>query len=114
MYTNTLIMNTVTQNRTHQHASKQQNETTAWERFVAYGEENRLGIICFVLLVVGCLGGITMMYGAAHSTAMLIAVVIPTMTTLSLLLSVGPMRLLYMAFGLSIITDLIVLLILNL
>ncbi|MES2556675.1 MAG: hypothetical protein V4604_11025 [Bacteroidota bacterium] len=107
-------MNTVTQHRTRQHAMTQQTETTSWERFIAYGEENRYGIICFVLLVVGCLGGITMMYGAAHSTATLIAVIVPTMTTLSLLLSVGPMKLLYMAFGVTVIIDLVVLLILNL
>jgi hypothetical protein len=107
-------MNTVTQHTTRRHAVTQQAENTALKRFIVYGEENRFGVICFALLIVGCLGGITMMYGAAHSTTMLIAVVIPTMTTLSLLLSVGPMRLIYMAFGLAIITDLTVLLALNL
>jgi hypothetical protein len=80
------------------------------ERFIAYGEENRFGVICFALLIVGCLGGITMMYGAAHYTGMLIAVVVPTMLTLSLLLAVAPMRLIYLAFGLAVITDLFVLL----
>lgn len=103
-------MNTVTQHTMNQHTDTQQTENTAWKRFIAYGEENRFGVICFALLVVGCLGGITMMYGAAHSTPMLIAVIIPTMTTLSLLLSVGPMRFIYLAFGLSVITDLLVLL----
>ena len=107
-------MNTVTQHTTHQQARTQQLENAAWKRFIAYGEENRFGVICFALLVVGCLGGITMMYGAAHSTPMLIAVVIPTMTTLSLLLSVGPMKYIYLAFGLAVITDFIVLLALSL
>ncbi|HLP55358.1 MAG TPA: hypothetical protein VK151_10030 [Fluviicola sp.] len=103
-------MNTVTQHGTHQHVDTERTGVTAWERFIAYGEENRYGIICFVLLVAGCLGGLTMMYGAAHSTLALIAVVIPTMTTLSLLLAVAPIRLLYIAFGITVITDLLVLL----
>lgn len=103
-------MNTVTQHRTHQNTSTQRVNTSALERFIAYGDENRFGVICFALLIVGCLGGITMMYGAAHSTGMLIAVVVPTMLTLSLLLAVAPMRLIYLAFGLAVITDLFVLL----
>jgi hypothetical protein len=109
-YINALIMNTVTQHRTHQNTSIQRVNTSALERFIAYGEENRFGVICFALLIVGCLGGITMMYGAAHYTGMLIAVVVPTMLTLSLLLAVAPMRLIYLAFGLAVITDLFVLL----
>jgi hypothetical protein len=103
-------MNTISQHTTHQHIEKQQIGATTWQRLVSYGEENRYGIISFVILVIGCLGGLTMMYGAAHSTLVLIAVVIPTMTTLSLLLAVAPMRLLYIAFGITVITDLLVLL----
>lgn len=55
-------------------------------------ELNRYAIISAVLLVVGCLGGLTVGYGAINHTWPLIVVVIPTMTTLSLLLAVSPLK----------------------
>ena len=55
-------------------------------------ELNRYAIISAVLLVVGCLGGLTVGYGAINHTWQLIVVVIPTMTTLSLLLAVSPLK----------------------
>lgn len=55
-------------------------------------EFNRFGLICAVLLVVGCTGGLAVGQGAVESTMALIAIVIPTMATLSLLLAVAPMR----------------------
>lgn len=55
-------------------------------------EHNRFAIISVVLLLVGCLGGLTVGYGAIHSTWQLIIIIIPTMTTLSLLLAVAPMK----------------------
>lgn len=53
---------------------------------------NRYGVISVVLLVVGCLGGITVWAGAIESAFALSLVVVPTMTTLSLLLAVAPMK----------------------
>ena len=55
-------------------------------------EHNRMGIISAVLLIVGCLGGLTVGLGAIHHTWQLILIVIPTMTTLSLLLAVSPLK----------------------
>ena len=55
-------------------------------------ELNRYAIISAVLLVVGCLGGLTVGYGAINHTWQLIVVVIPTITTLSLLLAVSPLK----------------------
>jgi hypothetical protein len=55
-------------------------------------EDNRFGWIAIVLLIVGCLGGMTVGLGAIGSTLALTLVVIPTMLTLSLLLAVAPMR----------------------
>lgn len=55
-------------------------------------ELNRYAIISAVFLVVGCLGGLTVGYGAINHTWQLIVVVIPTMTTLSLLLAVSPLK----------------------
>lgn len=55
-------------------------------------ESNRFGWISIVLLIVGCLGGLTVGLGAIGSTPAMIVIVIPTMLTLSLLLAVAPMK----------------------
>lgn len=70
--------------------------------------EYRFGVIAITLLIIGCLGGVTMSYGAALHTWSLIAVVIPTMTTLSLLLAVAPMRWILNTFILTVLVDIIV------
>ncbi|MNO01903.1 hypothetical protein D3C81_2221720 [compost metagenome] len=49
-----------------------------------------------------------MSYGAALHTWSLIAVVIPTMTTLSLLLAVAPMKWIMNLFIVTVLVDLIV------
>jgi hypothetical protein len=85
-----------------------------WNRLVAYGEENRFGLICFALIIVGCLGGVTMELGAFQHTGLMILVLIPTMTTLSLLLAVSPVRLILIAFATAVLMDLIVGLVLTL
>jgi hypothetical protein len=55
-------------------------------------EYNRYGIICVILLIVGCSGGLAVGLGGVKNTLSLIMIVIPTMTTLSLLLAVAPMK----------------------
>ncbi len=55
-------------------------------------EFNRFGWISMIILVVGCLGGLTVGLGAIENTAALVVVIIPTMITLSLLLAVSPMK----------------------
>jgi hypothetical protein len=62
------------------------------DRIMGDSEFNRFGLICVVLLVVGCLGGTAVGLGAINHTFSLIMVTIPTMLTLSLLLAVSPMR----------------------
>ncbi len=68
---------------------------------------NRYGVISVILLVVGCLGGITVWAGAIESAFALSLVVIPTMTTLSLLLAVAPMKwilnLTYLSVGIDVL-----------
>ncbi len=71
--------------------------------------ENRFGVIAVTLLIIGCLGGITMSFGAALHTWSLIAVVVPTMTTLSLLLAVAPMRWILNTLIVTLIVDTVVL-----
>ena len=70
-------------------------------------EFNRFGWIAVILIVVGCLGGLTVGMGAIESTAALVAVVIPTMVTLSLLLAVSPMKYVMIAALSSISIDII-------
>lgn len=83
-----------------------------WDKFFAGGAEfNRYSIISGVLLVVGCLGGLTVGLGAIDHTYQLILVVIPTMTTLSLLLALAPMKQLLGAATITVFIDLIILLI---
>lgn len=55
-------------------------------------EFNRFGLIVAILLIVGCLGGITVGMGAINNTFALSIVVISTMTTLSMLLAIAPMK----------------------
>ena len=63
-----------------------------FDKLIGEMEFNRFGWIAIILLVVGCLGGLTVGMGALESTFALIAIVIPTMLTLSLLLAVAPMK----------------------
>ena len=60
--------------------------------FGANTEFNRYGLISVILLIVGCSGGIAVGLGAIGSVITITLVVIPTMTTLSLLLAVAPMK----------------------
>ena len=77
--------------------------------FDQYLEENRHGIICIVILLIGCLGGITVGYKAIENIFTLSLVIIPTMTTLSLLLAVSPMKWIVKMASVSVIIDVILL-----
>lgn len=68
-------------------------ENGFWDKmFNGNLEINRYAIISAVLLIVGCMGGLTVGYGAINHTWQLIVIIIPTMTTLSLLLAVSPLK----------------------
>lgn len=72
-------------------------------------EFNRFGFISAIILIVGCLGGLTVGMGAIENTLALIAVLIPTMITLSFLLAVAPMRWIMISATTSVVLDLILL-----
>jgi hypothetical protein len=63
-----------------------------FDKLVKEMEFNRFGWIAGIILVVGCLGGLTVGMGALQSTFALTLILIPTMLTLSFLLSVAPMK----------------------
>lgn len=75
--------------------------------FIANAEFNRFGYISVILLVVGCLGGITVGLGAVEQVWALAMVVIPTMLTLSLLLAVSPMKYIINAALVAVAVDVI-------
>lgn len=86
----------------------QKIKQSTWTKLEKLANQYRFGVIAISLLIIGCLGGITMNYGAALHIWSLIAVVIPTMTTLSLLLAVAPMRWILNAFIVTLLVDLLV------
>ncbi len=72
-------------------------------------EFNRFGWIAVILILVGCLGGLTVGMGAIESTAALVVVLIPTMITLSLLLAVSPMKWVMTSTAVALTVDIILL-----
>lgn len=69
------------------------NDEGFWEKFLGEDiEHSRFGVISISLLLVGCLGGLTVGYGAIHHIWQLIMVVIPTMATLTMILAVAPVK----------------------
>jgi hypothetical protein len=70
-------------------------------------EFHRFGLICAVLLVVGCLGGLAVGLGAVEHVSALTLIVIPTMATLSLLLAVAPMKYILTAGTVSVVVDIL-------
>jgi len=70
-------------------------------------EFNRFGFIAVILLIVGCLGGLTVGLGAIQDTFSLVAVVVPTMITLSFLIAVAPMQWIMITASASVFIDII-------
>jgi len=83
---------------------------TGMNGLIEKAEFNRFGIICVVLTIVGCLGGIAVGLGAIEHYLTLTLVVVPTMATLSLLIAVAPMRLILFAGAISLIVDVLMIL----
>ncbi len=78
---------------------------TGMKGLIEKAEFNRFGIICVVLTIVGCLGGIAVGLGAIEHYLTLTLVVVPTMATLSLLIAVAPMRAILFSGAISLIVD---------
>lgn len=82
-------------------------KTSKLESFFQEAEFNRFGLISTSLILVGCLGGIAVGLGAVESAFTLSLVVFPTMTALSMVLGVAPMRLLIWSAAIAVVIDLI-------
>jgi CBS-domain-containing membrane protein len=81
-----------------------------WDKLIPDMETNRFGTISIIILLIGCLGGITVSQGAGQSWIQLSILVAPMMTTLVLLLAVMPMRLILNATLITLVIDVVVLL----
>jgi hypothetical protein len=75
--------------------------------FIESLEFNRFGIISIVLLIVGCLGGLTVGFDTVNEVWSLTLIVIPTMVTLSLLIAVAPMKYIMTSAITAIVIDLL-------
>ena len=70
-------------------------------------EFNRFGIISIIILIVSCLGGITVGLGALNNIYHLIMLISTTMATLVLILAVCPMKLILTSSTIAILIDII-------
>jgi hypothetical protein len=86
------------------------DQNSFWHKMMPDLEVNRYGVISIVLLIVGCMGGLTVGLGAIDHTWQLIAVVIPTMLTLSLLLAVAPMKQIMNSMLIAVVIDVVIML----
>jgi len=83
--------------------------TESGEDILKNASFNRFGLISAILLIVGCLGGITVGMGAVNDLFALSLVVITTMTTLSLLLAIAPMKYIFTSGIIAVSVDVILL-----
>ena len=83
-----------------------QNQT-GFEKILSGSETNRFGVIAIALLIVGCLGGVAVGLCAINNVISIILVVVPTMTTLSFLLAIAPMKWIYYAGISSVLIDIL-------
>jgi hypothetical protein len=81
-----------------------------WDKIIPEMETNRFGTKSIVILIIGCIGGITVSQGAGDSWIQLSLLVIPMMTTLVLLLAVMPMKWILNATVVTVVVDIMVLL----
>ena len=87
--------------------AKFEKKKAMFDKILNEMEFNRFGWIAIILLVVGCLGGLTVGMGALQSTFALIVILIPTMMTLSFLLSVAPMKWIALSTLVTVSVDLL-------
>ena len=87
-------------------------DASIWSKLLGKDlENNRFGIISVIAIFVGCLGGVTVGLGAVHHTWQLFLIVLSTMTTLSLLIAVAPVKHILTLAVVSVVIDVIILII---
>ena len=92
--------------------SKVNTVHTGWLQNLADRAETiRFGLIPYLLVFIGCMGGIAAGLGAPGHAVELAMVVLPTSLLLAFILAVAPMRLIITMSILSLVMDIIVLII---
>ena len=71
-------------------------------------EENRFGITPLVLLVISIIGGVAASFGIMDSWVKLSLVAFPSTITLAMILSVAPMRVIFISSIIAVVLDLLV------
>jgi hypothetical protein len=84
-------MNTTTATKNYTSTSTTTNKS-AYSKLVDLADTNRHGLIAMLLLVIGCLGGITVGMGGIEYDYALLPVIASTMLALSMILAVAPMK----------------------
>jgi hypothetical protein len=87
--------------------SKKLGEKLSFE----YLERNRFGLMVLFILLVGCFAGIAVGLGALTQVFSLIILAFTTMTALSMMLAVAPIRAIVYTSGIAIAADLIIILV---
>jgi hypothetical protein len=85
--------------------NKNKSVSSRWEQ----AEANRFGIIPILIVIIGCVGGLSAAFGAQGDPLKLSLVAFPTIIALALMLAVAPMRLVLYVSIIAIILDLIAL-----
>jgi len=87
-----------------------QNVPSFWDKLIPEMENNRFGTVSIVILIIGCIGGITVSQGAYDSWIQLSILIVPLMVTVVMLLAVLPMRWIMNAMAITVLIDVAVLL----
>ena len=92
---------------TSEKTTNSESKTSPLQNLYRNAEFNRFGIISGALILVGCMGGISVGMGAIASVYQLVLIVFSTMLTLAMILAVAPMKwiinLTFIALALDII-----------
>ena len=81
--------------------------STFWEDM----EFNRYGVIAVLIIITGCLGGISISFGAGNDVARMLIVALPTSLTLAFILALTPMRLIVTSSAVAVLIDVVMLMI---
>lgn len=87
-------------------------DVSIWSKLLGKDlETNRFGIVSVISIFVGCLGGVVVGLGAVEHTWQLFLIVLSTMTTLSFIIAVAPIKQILNFAAISVVVDVIILLI---
>jgi uncharacterized membrane protein len=78
-------------------------------KIMKYASFNQFGVMSMLLIFIGCLSGVTVGLVGFSNDVALISIIIPTMSTLALILSIQPIKYILIAGLITTIVDLLLL-----